>query len=177
MGEKVAMLVHRAALNRDIGPQHSQRRIQPRGAVDDDEFRRLQATFDKIVEERSPGCLAFAAHILDRQQVRASAAPEPWIAHSRAAPNSGTSWQSYPGLIRKPAPPRAGSSLRRRQTVEPLRKSPPQTSPAIPLRIRLRKGSASKVAGFYSATRDRAMPPLRGLLLHRRVHIRARPAI
>jgi hypothetical protein len=32
------------------------------------EFRRLQATFDKIIEERSPGCLAFAAHILDRQQ-------------------------------------------------------------------------------------------------------------
>src|ERR1700732_4352721 len=76
---------------------------------------------------------------------------------------------SYPGSIRKPAPPHAGSSLRRRQTVEPLRKSPPRTSPAIPLRIRLRKSSASKVAGFYSATRERVMPPLRGLLLHRRV--------
>ena len=76
---------------------------------------------------------------------------------------------SYPGSIRKPAPPHAGSSLRRRQTVEPLRKSPPRTSPATPLRIRLRKGSASKVAGFYSATRDRVMPPLRGLLLLRRV--------
>jgi hypothetical protein len=42
---------------------------------------------------------------------------------------------------------------------------------AIPLRIRLRKGSASKVAGFYSATRDRVMPPLLGLLLLRRVHV------
>ena len=30
-----------------------------------------------------------------------------------------------------------------------------------PVRIRLRKGSASKVAGFYSATRDRVMPPPR----------------
>jgi len=56
------------------------------------------------------------------------------------------------------------------QTVEPLRKSPPRTSPATPLRITLRKGSTSKVAGFYSATRDRVMPPLRGLLLLRRVH-------
>ena len=28
---------------------------------------------------------------------------------------------------------------------------------------------APKVAGFYSATRDRVMPPLRGLLLLRRV--------
>ncbi len=47
-----------------------------------------------------------------RQTVRALAAPEPWIAHSRAAPNSGTSWQLYPGSVRKPAPPRVGSSLR-----------------------------------------------------------------
>jgi hypothetical protein len=31
--------------------------------------------------------------------------------------------------------------------------------------------SASKVAGFYSATRDRVMPPLHGLLLLRRVQI------
>src|SRR5580704_9231748 len=77
MREKVAMLVHRAALNRDIGPQHSQRRIQPRGAVDDDEFRRLQATFDKIVEEHSPGCLAFAAHILGRQQHLLAIFPTP----------------------------------------------------------------------------------------------------
>src|SRR6202040_4404353 len=93
--------------------------------------------------------------------------------HSRAAPKSGTSWRSCLGSIRKPAPPRAGSFLRRRQTAEPLHKSPPRTSPAIPLRIRLRKGSAWKVAGFYSATRDRVMPPLRGLLLHRRVHFGA----
>ena len=28
-----------------------------------------------------------------------------------------------------------------------------------------------KVAGFYSTTRDRVTPPLRGLLLHRRVHV------
>jgi hypothetical protein len=87
---------------------------------------------------------------------------------ARRRPNSGTFWKSCPGSVRKPAPPRAGSSLRQRQTVEPLRKSPPRTSPAIPLRIRLRKGSASKVAGFYSATRDRVTPPLHGLLLLRR---------
>ncbi len=52
------MLVQRAALDRDIGPQCHQRRIQTRGAVDDNEFPRLQATFDQIVEERSSGCLA-----------------------------------------------------------------------------------------------------------------------
>src|SRR6202022_2430879 len=67
---------------------------------------------------------------------------------ARAAPNSGTSWQSCLGSVRKPAPPRAGSSLRRRQTVEPLRKSPPRTSPAIPLRIRLEKVQPRKWPGF-----------------------------
>ena len=35
--------------------------------VDDDKCRRLQATFDEIVEDHQPGCLAFAAHVLDRQ--------------------------------------------------------------------------------------------------------------
>ena len=35
------MFVHRAALDRDIGPQHRQRRIQPLRAVDDDECGRL----------------------------------------------------------------------------------------------------------------------------------------
>jgi hypothetical protein len=78
-------------------------------------------------------------------------APEPWIAHTQAAPNSGTSWKSCPGSAQSPAPPRAGSSPRRIQTNEPPHKFPPQTSPAA-LRINVRKRSAPKVAGFYSAT-------------------------
>src|SRR5207245_8359061 len=62
--------------------------------------------------------------------VQASAAQVPCCARSRAAPNSDTSWRSSPGSIRKPVPPPAGSSLQQKQTVEPLRKSPLQTSPA-----------------------------------------------
>jgi hypothetical protein len=54
----------------------------------------------------------------------------PCCARSRAALNSDTSWRSSPGSIRKPVPPPAGSSLQQKQTVEPLRKSPLQTSPA-----------------------------------------------
>src|SRR5580658_3603407 len=42
--------------------------------------------------------------------------------------------------------------------------------PRAPLRIKVRRGSASKVAGFYAATR-RTMPPLRGRLLRRRTQI------
>jgi hypothetical protein len=72
-------------------------------------------------------------------------APEPWIAHTQAAPNSGTSWKSCPGSAQSPAPPRAGSSPRRIQTNEPPHKFPPQTSPAA-LRINVRKRSAPKVA-------------------------------
>ena len=62
------MLVNRAALDRRIRPQLGQRRLEARGAVDDDELRRLQATGVEIVEERSPRRLALAAHVPDRQQ-------------------------------------------------------------------------------------------------------------
>jgi hypothetical protein len=47
MSEKVAMLMYRAALNRDVGPQCGKGFLEAGRAVDDGEFRRLQATFDK----------------------------------------------------------------------------------------------------------------------------------
>ncbi|TPV98791.1 MAG: hypothetical protein USCAAHI_01783 [Beijerinckiaceae bacterium] len=68
MGQQIAMLMHRAALNRHIGPQRGERVLEPRRAVDDDEFRRLQSALDKIVEQRPPGGLALSAHVLDRKQ-------------------------------------------------------------------------------------------------------------
>ena len=68
MGEQIAVLVHRAALDRHVGPQRRQRLFEARRAVDDDEFRRLQSAPDEIVEQRPPGRLALAAHVLDRQQ-------------------------------------------------------------------------------------------------------------
>ena len=60
------MLMHRAALNRHVGPERGERLLGGR-AVDHDEFRRLQATFDQIVEERPPGLL-LSPPMLDRQQ-------------------------------------------------------------------------------------------------------------
>ena len=62
------MLVHRATLDRHVGPQRRQRLFEARRAVDDDQLRRSQSTPDEIVEQRAPGRLAFAAHALDRQQ-------------------------------------------------------------------------------------------------------------
>ncbi len=50
MGEKIAMLMHRAALNRDVGPQCGKGFLEAGRAVDDDKFRRLQAMFDEFVE-------------------------------------------------------------------------------------------------------------------------------
>jgi hypothetical protein len=50
MSEEVAMLMDRAALNRDFGPQCSKGFLEAGRAVDDGEFRRLQATFDKVIE-------------------------------------------------------------------------------------------------------------------------------
>jgi hypothetical protein len=37
-------------------------------AIGDYELRRLQASFDEIIEERPPGSFAFPAHVLDRQE-------------------------------------------------------------------------------------------------------------
>jgi hypothetical protein len=73
--------------------------------------------------------------------------------HTRWAPNSDTSLHPSPDSIQKPAPPPADSSPQQKQIVEPLRRSPPQTSPAA-LRIKVRKSSALKVARFYSATQQ-----------------------
>ena len=64
--------------------------------------------------------------------------------------------------------------LRRRQTVEPLRKSPPRTSPATLFDSDFEKVRPQKWPGF-TPPRSRKMPPLRGLLLHRRVQVQERP--
>jgi hypothetical protein len=102
------------------------------------------------------------SHRSPEPEVRASAVPAAWTAHSRVARNIGTSWRSYPGSVQRvsaASPLLFPSTNTNRRTAAD---SPLQTSPAAPVRIRLRKGSASKVAEFYAATRDRVMPPLRG---------------
>jgi hypothetical protein len=68
MGKKIAMLVNRAALYQDIRPKPGQRLLEAGSAIDDDKLRPLQAAFDEAVEERPPGGVAFAAHVLDRQE-------------------------------------------------------------------------------------------------------------
>ena len=54
------MLVNRAALNQNIRPK----RGKAGSAIDDDEFRRLQATFNEIIEQRPSGGFAFAPMFL-----------------------------------------------------------------------------------------------------------------
>jgi hypothetical protein len=61
MRQQIAVLVHRAALDRRVRPQRGERLLQPRRAVDDDEFRRLQPAFDEIVEQRAPSGFALAS--------------------------------------------------------------------------------------------------------------------
>ena len=62
------MLVHGAALDSHVGPQRRQRLFEARRAVDDDQLRRSQSAPDEIVEQRTPGRLAFPAHALDHEQ-------------------------------------------------------------------------------------------------------------
>ena len=55
------MLVHGAALDSHVGPQRRHRLFEARRAVDDDQLRRSQSAPDEIVEQRTPGRLAFPA--------------------------------------------------------------------------------------------------------------------
>ena len=68
MGEEVAMFVNRAALDQNIRPKPGQRLLDAWSAIDDDELSPLQAAFDEVVEERSPGGFAFTAHVLARER-------------------------------------------------------------------------------------------------------------
>src|ERR1700745_610131 len=71
MGQKIAMLVNRAAWDQNLRPKRGERFLKAGSAIGDDELRRLQAAFDEIIEERPPGSFAFSTHVLDRQEPRA----------------------------------------------------------------------------------------------------------
>ncbi len=68
MRQKITMLMHRAALDRDIRPERRKRLLETWGPIDDHEFGRLQTTLDEIIEKRPPGRLALAAHVLHREK-------------------------------------------------------------------------------------------------------------
>ena len=56
MAEQVAVLVHGAALDRQLGaPQRGKRGLEPRRAVDDDEVGPRQPAGVEVVEELAPG--------------------------------------------------------------------------------------------------------------------------
>src|ERR1700674_2067786 len=68
MGEKVSVLVNRAALHRHSIPDRGNGLVEPRRAVDDEEFGTPQPALDEIVQHRAPGLGTLAAHALDREQ-------------------------------------------------------------------------------------------------------------
>ena len=48
------MLVHGAALDRHTVPHGGDCVLEPRGAIDDEEFGSAQAALDEIIEHRTP---------------------------------------------------------------------------------------------------------------------------
>src|SRR6202142_2004275 len=65
VGEKIAMLVHGAPLHRHAIPNGGDRALEPRAAIDDEEFGPPQAAPDEIVEDRAPGLGALATRLFD----------------------------------------------------------------------------------------------------------------
>src|SRR4029453_11289318 len=125
---------------RKVETKHMQ--LHPHAANDADTFAEIDFGMSRRMRKRNDHLSRLRArqpHVVFYDRIAARKAvfdPQPLVfpalcsAHSQAAPNSGTSWQPSPGSIRKPAPPPAGSSPQQKQTVEPLRRSPLQTSPA-----------------------------------------------
>ncbi len=68
MREQVPVLVHGAALHWHAVPNNGDRAVEPRRAIDDEEFRPLQTASGQIVEDTAPSFGAFTAHALDREQ-------------------------------------------------------------------------------------------------------------
>ena len=63
MRQKVAVLVHGAALRQCVGPHQADRLLQSCSAVDDDEARRRQTTRNQVIEQTAPGSLGLAADV------------------------------------------------------------------------------------------------------------------
>ena len=68
MGQQVAVLVDRTALDRHVVPQRCDRLIQAGRAINDQQFGRCQAPGHQVIQESAPGCLAFATHVAQGEQ-------------------------------------------------------------------------------------------------------------
>ena len=73
----VRIVCTRAALDRNVRPERRQGRVEAGTAINDDQFRRLQAPADEIVEQRPPGRFTLASHILHCQQQLLAVLPHP----------------------------------------------------------------------------------------------------
>src|ERR687891_279890 len=65
MGQKIALLVNRAALDRHVVPQAGERRFEAFATIDDDEIRSGEPAAGQAIQHGAPSGLAFAAHVLD----------------------------------------------------------------------------------------------------------------
>ena len=65
MGQQVALLVNRAALDRHVVPQAGERRFQAFAAVDDHQFGSAEPTAGQVVQHGPPRGRALATHVLD----------------------------------------------------------------------------------------------------------------
>ena len=69
MAQKIAVLVNRAALDRQLrAPECDEGCLKAGGAVDDDELRPCEPACIEVVDELAPCGFALTAHIFDGKQ-------------------------------------------------------------------------------------------------------------
>jgi hypothetical protein len=90
MGEKISVFMHRTALDRHVAPERGKSFFEARRAIDDDEFWRLQAAVNQIIEERPPGGFALSARSRERNRLTRSrvstAEKKPPVGRSKIRP-------------------------------------------------------------------------------------------
>ena len=68
MREKVSVLMNRTALDRHSVPDGGNGLVEPRRAIDNEEFWPPQSALDEVIEDSAPCFGALATHALDREQ-------------------------------------------------------------------------------------------------------------
>lgn len=105
MGQEVAVLMNRAALNRQLlAPERGQRSFQTQGAVHDHELGPLQAARIEVVEEMAPGGRALPAHVSYGRQNLLTIAAHALLDRLRRNRLPGKGWLPAPKCSRPSGP-------------------------------------------------------------------------
>src|SRR5262249_12495203 len=140
MRSQIAAFMHGTALNWKIRPQTGYRVLEPRGAVDDRQLRRLQPACDQTVGQRAPCRLTLPTPAAHRQQDLLSVAPQAQYYQQRYRRRLAVKAYAHS----RPVEDQSHDIFRRQIT----------RIPSFPVRLDLAPGPAHRVLADAAAVED-----------------------